>query len=342
MLEGLAQKQVLVLGDFFLDKYLVIDPERNELSLETGLTAYQVDEVYCSPGAAGTVANNLAALGFGRVIALGVVGDDGNGYELQRGLKARGIVTDYLVMDGRRKTPTYMKPMLREKNGSRELNRLDIKNFEPTPEDLIRQIEQRLQALAAEVDGIAVLDQVTEANCGVVTDYMRTVLTKVAQTYPNLPIIVDSRAHIGLFKGVMIKPNAREAMTAVGAERDEEPELTAAVIAGQKLHQMTKRPVYLTLGARGQIVVDAGQVWHVPTINVPEPIDIVGAGDSTTAGIMSGLVLGLSVPQAALLGNVVASITIQQIGTTGTASPSQVAARMQVFTAAGIVPQTLR
>ena len=37
-----------------------------------------------TPGAGGTVANNLAALGVGRVAVLGVIGDDGFGFELAR------------------------------------------------------------------------------------------------------------------------------------------------------------------------------------------------------------------------------------------------------------------
>ena len=51
-----------VLGDLFLDRYLDIDPALTEPSIETGLDAYQVVRVRSSPGAAGTVINNLVAL----------------------------------------------------------------------------------------------------------------------------------------------------------------------------------------------------------------------------------------------------------------------------------------
>ena len=44
-----------------------------------------------TPGAGGTVANNLTALGVGRVAVLGTVGDDGHGMELSRALAKRGI-----------------------------------------------------------------------------------------------------------------------------------------------------------------------------------------------------------------------------------------------------------
>ena len=59
--------RIAVVGDFFLDKYLVVDPEIAETSIETGLEAYQVVGKRLSPGAAGTVTSNLAALGVGSI-----------------------------------------------------------------------------------------------------------------------------------------------------------------------------------------------------------------------------------------------------------------------------------
>src|SRR4051794_35743014 len=75
-----------VLGDLFLDRYLDLDAGLTEPSLETGLDAYQVVRVRAYPGAAGTVVNNLAALGVGCIRPLAVIGDDGEGYELGQAL----------------------------------------------------------------------------------------------------------------------------------------------------------------------------------------------------------------------------------------------------------------
>src|SRR6516164_69375 len=76
-----------VLGDLFLDRYLDIDPALTEPSLETGLDAYQVTQVRSNPGAAGTVINNLVALGVGKVSVVAVIGDDGEGHELWQALQ---------------------------------------------------------------------------------------------------------------------------------------------------------------------------------------------------------------------------------------------------------------
>src|SRR5690606_19947865 len=123
-------RTVGVLGDLFLDRYLDIDPALNEPSVETGLTAYQVTRVRSYPRAAGTVINNLAALGVGRIYPIAYTGDDGEGDELRQALTRLPAVEQggiFPVPD--RRTPTYTKPML----GTDELNRLDIKNRVPTP-----------------------------------------------------------------------------------------------------------------------------------------------------------------------------------------------------------------
>src|SRR5437879_1240754 len=113
-----------VVGDLFLDRYLDLDASLTEPSLETGLDAYQVVRVRSYAGAAGTVINNLAALGVGRIDAIAIIGDDGEGYELRQALHAlRAVNTDQIFSADGRRTPTYTKPMLMEPGKpARELN----------------------------------------------------------------------------------------------------------------------------------------------------------------------------------------------------------------------------
>src|SRR4029077_15027684 len=102
-----------VIGDLFLDRYLDIDGALSEPSLETGLDAYQVVGVRSYPGAAGTVINNLVALGLKRVYPISVIGDDGEGYELLQALDRLEFVDRAWILQGpNRRTPTYIKPML--------------------------------------------------------------------------------------------------------------------------------------------------------------------------------------------------------------------------------------
>ena len=89
--------------------------------------------------------------------------------------------------------------------------------------------------------------------------------------------------------------------------------------------------LFVTIGAEGILVFTREGMGHVPGIPVAGPIDIVGAGDSVMAGIVSALCAGAAPGEAALVGNLVASITVQHIGTTGTASRQQVFERFREF-----------
>jgi hypothetical protein len=60
------------LGDFFLDKDLDVAPRLAEQRMETDKLAHQVVAVLHSPGEAGTVVRNLAALGAGHLEAIGL------------------------------------------------------------------------------------------------------------------------------------------------------------------------------------------------------------------------------------------------------------------------------
>jgi bifunctional ADP-heptose synthase (sugar kinase/adenylyltransferase) len=277
------------------------------------------------------------------VTALGVIGDDGRGYELLRGLRERGVETAPLIRAAGRYTPTYTKPLMREADGQiHELNRLDIKNRDPLPAGVEEQLIAALSDLIADVDGIVVADQVQERNCGAVTDRVRDALAKLAIAHPRKPIVVDSRVRIGEYRGVSVKPNAREAVAAVASgEVDGDPDFSEVQAAGRALQQRTGRSTFVTVGAEGVWVFDktaplspprtehGGEGTHVPGIRVPPPIDVVGAGDSVMAGIVSALCCGATPVEAAAIGNLVASITVQQIGTTGTATREQVRARFR-------------
>jgi len=327
LLDRFSHLHVLVVGDFFLDKYLVIDRQLSEVSLETGLEAYQVVEAQCSPGAAGTVTSNLRALGV-KVTALGVIGDDGEGYELRRGLAERGVNIESLIQRGDLFTPTYTKSLVREPDGrEHEMNRLDIKNRSLLPTDVEEQVIARLRALAPKADAVVVADQVQECNCGIVTDRVRDEIGRLALRYPDKIFAADSRQRIGLFRHVIIKPNRREAILAVRPDWEGEFTLEAARECGAELFRRNQKPVFLTTGHQGILLFTEKGCQHIPAVPVEDEVDIVGAGDSVMAGVVSALCSGAEPEEAALLGNIVASITIQQIGATGTASPAQVRKR---------------
>jgi rfaE bifunctional protein kinase chain/domain len=272
-------------------------------------------------GAAGTVANNLRALGV-HVLALGVVGMDGEGDDLRRALGVIGIAGDSLIAAPERFTPTYLKPMLQTGGApARELNRFDTKNRLPLKAELEAEVITRLRTLLPQVQGIVISDQVSEPNCGVITDRVRAVLGELARAYPRVHFAADSRVRIGQFSDVIVKPNAGEAMRAT--------DLGDLRAAGRELQRRTRRPVVITRGEQGMLAFDGEAEHHISGIPVASPIDVVGAGDSVMAGLMGGLCAGGSLEEAAMVGNLAASLTIQQVGVTGTATREQILKRFE-------------
>ena len=324
ILDRFAALRMVVVGDFFLDKYLDLDATLTETSLETGLDAYQVVRVRAYPGAAGTVVNNLAALGVGTISAVGAVGDDGEGYELRRALADLGVGIDHLIARADRFTPTYTKPMLREGDGpARELQRLDIKNRTPTPADLGAAIIEHLMSAAADADAVMVMDQVEHGDCGVITPRVRDALQWLGRERRDLLVFVDSRRRIGEFRDVTIKVNRAEAVAAADTD---DLDRAARVLAAR-----VGRSVFVTLGADGILVCYGETSTRVPGFRVEGDIDIVGAGDAASAALAASLSADASPTEAALVANLVASITIQQLGVTGTASADQVLARVTPY-----------
>ena len=329
ILNRIPHLTVGVLGDLFLDRYLDIDARLTEPSIETGLDAYQVTRVRASPGAAGTVINNLVALGVRQVYPVAVIGDDGEGYELRQALAdLRVVALEAVFAWSGRRTPTYTKPMLHSEEGPpRELNRLDIKNRTPLPHAAEDKILMALADIGPRIDALLVLDQVSEDECGVVTNRVRQRLAEMGQNQPERLILADSRERIGLFRSVWLKPNLAECRQAMGRAGDEaSPAACAAAMA-----RRVGRPIFCTLGEQGILLADprpaTERTVQVPAYPVHGPIDIVGAGDSTSAALACAIAAGAKLEEATAFGNLVASITIQQIGTTGTASPEQIRQR---------------
>jgi len=323
--------RILVVGDYYLDAYWYIDKTRSSLSLETPWHNNPVVNQSYSPGAAGTVTNNLKALGVGTVYSLGVIGEDGFGTTLLSCLEERGCLTEYMFKVSDWVTPTYLKPIHRGyEDVATEGPRFDIENQHRMPTNVENKVLSALNECISQVDGIIIGDQMTHDNLGVITDRIRERLCELALSYPDKIFLADSRTRIGLYKNVIIKPNRFEAQRAVVSNWDGKTvDIDTAKQCAISLSKQTHEPVYITLGEDGILVYYNEQFTHIPGIDIEEKTDPVGAGDSVSAGVVSTLCsLGKEhVVEAALVGNLVASITVTKIGTTGTASPDEVLRR---------------
>jgi rfaE bifunctional protein kinase chain/domain len=328
--ERYRRLNLAVVGDFCLDRYYEIDPARQERSIETSRVVHNVVRVRSQPGAAGTIVNNLMALGVGAIHIVGFAGTDGEGYELRRALAGLpGVRMDHFLETDERRTFTYGKPLLVYADRPPvELDRLDTKNWTPTPDVVQDRLIAAVESLAENVDAFILMEQVDEAETGVVTRRLRDAVGAIAQRRPKLLVLADSRRGLGDYPPLNFKMNRDELESLVGAEED--LDLPEVHRAAAELATLTGRTVFVTLSEEGLLgATPAGEVEHVPALPVRGPIDIVGAGDAVTANLTTALASGATLREALTRANAAASIVIHQLGTTGTATVEQIEQLLQ-------------
>jgi bifunctional ADP-heptose synthase (sugar kinase/adenylyltransferase) len=203
-----------------------------------------------------------------------------------------------------------------------ELNRLDSKNWTPTPPELCEGLARAVRTLRGKVDAVVVMDQVDHRGTGVVSE---PVLEALADLAVDIPVLADSRNGFGAYPPLMFKMNRAEFAATVGLEPTAGiSEIRAAL---QAFSQRRGKPVFVTLAEEGILGVRSGEApeWTA-ALPLRGPIDVVGAGDSVTAALVAALAAGATILESMHLAMLAASLTVHQLGTTGTAAPGEIAA----------------
>ena len=308
ILEQLPGLSALVIGDICLDRWCTYDPALALASAETGISRVAVTRTVSTPGAGGTVANNLASLGVGRVSVLGVVGDDGYGFELRKALSERGIREELLQAAEGRQTFTYTK-LINGATGVEDLPRVDF--LYERSEAANRAVLDAIPQAVDEHDLILIADQ-SETDDGVITEAVRVLLAELAAAYPEKVFLADSRRRAHRFSCLALKPNRAEAEQACR-------EMCGRVDFAY-LRRKTRAPVlFVTDGGDGIRVFEGERESFVAVRKVDAPVDICGAGDSFAAGAAAALFLTRDAVTAARFGSLAARVTIGKRGT-GTAN----------------------
>jgi len=317
ILAAFGNLKALVVGDICLDRWCTYDPGISEPSRETGIPRLGVVSTQVTPGGGGTVANNLAAMGAGRVTTLGVRGDDGFGYELEQALISRGVDTEPMVKVHGWQTFTYTK-LLNLETGEEDQPRVDFISTRPLPEEAEQKVIRNLESAVPAFDAIIIADQAETNAGGVVTPAVRESIIRLAGKYPKKVFLADSRKRVHLFRKVILKPNRDEAEAASRA-------LLGRVDYAALRRKLDAGVLIVTHGPRGALVIQEGKETWAETRGVERPVDICGAGDSFAAAFALAMAVTGDAVVAARLGNLAASVTIMKKGT-GTASPEEILA----------------
>ena len=309
--------RVLVVGDICLDRWCRYEPALAEASRETGIPRSGVTATAVTPGAGGTVAGNLAALGVGRVSVLGAVGHDGFGYELRSALAAKGIESNLLVESETVQTFTYTK-LINAETGVEDLPRVDFVNTIPLPVEIEERLLAHFRDSVSEFDAIVVADQAETDQGGVITPNVREAICEAARRYRGRVFVADSRARVEYFRNVIATPNEDEA--------DDACRRAFGQVDYDRLYRRIGGPMLIvSAGDRGAWIVDHTGSRLLKACRVGKTVDTCGAGDSLTAGLALALAAEAEAAAALRFGIIVAGVTVGKPGT-GSADPSEVLA----------------
>lgn len=314
VLDRASEARVLVVGDICLDRWCRYDPALAEPSRETGIPRVAVTQTTVTPGAGGTVAANLVALGTGQVSVLGVIGKDGHARELCRALAERGIETGLLIETDAVQTFTYTK-LINDPTGTEDLPRVDFVNTRPLPPTIDEQLTEHFLEAATNFDAVIVADQAETDQGGIVTARLRRAIGETARKDGGT-VVADSRRRVHRFRHVIATPNAEEAAAACRQAFGE--------VDYRRLHDRIGGPaLVISEGSAGARLVSESGERVLGACAAGEPVDTCGAGDSLTAGLALALVTGARMEAALRFGIIVAGVTVTKPGT-GTASPAEV------------------
>ncbi len=325
ILEKISNTKIAVYGDFCLDAYWLMDNRASEISIETGLYTEVVGKHYYSPGGAGNVVANLAALNPSLIKAIGTVGNDIYGRELTAQLIALGAETSsLLVQEQAFDTYTYLKRHIHEI----EQPRVDFGTYnnrnEATDEKLLAAIEDALQ----NCDVLIFNQQVTGSiNNPSFIEKVNALFIK----YPNAIVLLDSRHFNDKIFNTYRKTNDSEISALAGQpiSHQESVPLQGINNFGNQLFNNTQKPIFVTCGERGILSFDAHGSHYIPGMQLQGKLDTVGAGDTTLSALALCLATGTSVKDAAIFANFAAAVTVQKRYTTGTANAEEITAISQ-------------
>ncbi len=320
ILEKFKNVKIAVYGDFCLDVYWDMDAEGSEVSVETGLQAESVHKQSYSPGGAGNIVSNIAALKPKDIKVIGVVGDDIFGNELTRQLKNLGADTSSLtVQKDLFNTYTYIKRM----HGEREDPRIDFglsnKRSLETDDEILKNIK-----IALENYDVLVFNQQVVGSIS--NESFIEKANELFNEFNDKIVVLDSRHYNGKFRNVYRKSNEIETAVLNGVDVNPQDYISFADIKkhGKKVYEQFNKPIFVTCGARGSVIFDETGINEVSGIQINNKIDTVGAGDTSLSAISFCLAAGISPKEVAEFANFASAVTIQKLFTTGTACGEEI------------------
>jgi 6-phosphofructokinase 2 len=278
-----------------LDRTLWIQKVRDDVSNRI------LEEKSFAGGKSVDVSKVLKNLGVDN-IALGFVGGFA-GRELEGRLLNEGIETDFVRVSGETRTNI----IIHETDTGKQLA-FNARGPEIKPDELMQFIEQLEKLPCGDVVAIG-----GSIPLGVSPEIYRKIISLVKKCQAKVVLDVDGEALRQGIKALpnVIKPNIHELSELAGRELKG---LDDVVTAARSINQQGVEIVLVSMGAKGILLVSDDQQYLAvpPNVNVESTI---GAGDSSVAGFVFGLVQGKDLKQCLIYAVAAGTATTLRQGT---------------------------
>ncbi len=316
-----SNARIMVVGDVAIDE--MIYGETSRLSREAPVIILKHNRTDILLGAGTNAAHNLASLGAANVTMVGLAGKDYYCSLLFEAMERDGVSTEGMVQDESRPTITKTRISGQARQSvMQQIVRIDRELAEDATGVIEQQLIDKIIQLAPKHNGLIISDY----KLGVVTPRIIETCMQVAKDQ-NMIVAVDSHRDLGLFRGATIAtPNLPEAEDNVGHALTT-PETLIRGGYGLK-ERAGLENLLITRGSDGMSLFDADHhVHHIPVFNRSEVFDVTGAGDTVISTLTMAMTTGASALEAAVLGNLAASIVVKKYGT-ATTTPEEMLATL--------------
>lgn len=301
---------VVVLVDLLADRFITGIPRRVSREAPVLILRESGDELI--PGGGGNVIRNLVALR-GKVLPVGILGEDRIGDKIAADLEALGIDLSGILRKRGYRTPTKTRVLA----GSTSTVKQQIVRYDsPTHVRLTARDRAKLTSSLSMFAQQATIALVSDYGYGGVVPSLVNTLREALK--PSAKIVCDSRYRLRHFKGLDVAtPNEEEAAGLLGTQLPSQ-EAPLARAAQKLVGQLVNDFILLTRGSLGMLLATGDEAWRIPVHGSAQVADVTGAGDTVLATAGLAMAAGADPLETAILATYAAGEVVTQMGTATT------------------------
>lgn len=311
ILDGIAGRRVLVVGDVMLDHF--VRGEVNRISPEAPVPVVRVTSESDMPGAAANVAMNLASLG-AQPVMVGAIGNDADGAHLKDLLTKAGVDCSGLIVSESIHTTRKVRIIAR----SQHVVRVDWDGIIKEEDTVHEKLYAAVRELAPKCEVLILQDY----NKGLCDHALNETMAASGK-----PLLVDPNRYCATpYIGSFATPNLEEALILSGYTPKGAPVKELPLLAEAFFKRHNVKSLVVTLSEHGIALCErSGAVKRAKAATKRGVFDVSGAGDTVIAALTLAIAAGFPLPDAARFANVAAGVVVGKLGT-ATATPDELRA----------------